>query len=73
MDERRILFKVEHGYDRNDFYERFHEYRDLLTGLTYDGLTEEEVRKRVEELKAVPLAESINGFEMEKVDFILDE
>ena len=73
MDERRILFKVEHGYDRNGFYERFHEYRDLLTGLTYDGLTEEEVRKRVEELKAVPLAESINGFEMEKVDFILDE
>ena len=73
MDERRILFRVGHGYDREAFYERFHEYRDLLAGLRYDGLTGEEVRKRVAELKAAPLPESVNGFEMDKVDFLLDE
>lgn len=73
MDERRILFKVDNGYDIYSFRERSDEYRMLFTGLTYGGLTEDEVRKRVEELKAEPLPICGPGYEIEKVDFILGE
>ena len=73
MDERRILFKVDNGYDIYSFNERIDEYRMLFTGLTYGGLTEDEVRKRVEELKAEPLPVCAPGYEIEKVDFILGD
>ena len=73
MDERRILFKVDNGYDIYSFNERLDEYRMLFTGLKYGGLTEDEVRKRVEELKAQPLPLCGPGYEIEKVDFILGD
>ncbi|WP_295067720.1 hypothetical protein [Ruminococcus sp.] len=73
MDDRRILFKVDKGYDIYSFSERTEEYSRLFTGLTYGGLTEDEVRKRVEELKAEPLPIYGEGYEVEKVDFILGD
>lgn len=73
MDERRILFSVDNGYDINSFIERSEEYSRLFTGLKYGGLTEDEVRKRVEELKAQPLPICGEGYEIEKVDFILED
>ncbi|SEH56855.1 hypothetical protein SAMN02910265_01520 [Ruminococcus flavefaciens] len=73
MDERRILFEVDNGYDIYSFNERSDEYSRLFTGLKYGGLTEDEVRKRVEELKAQPLPICGPGYEIEKVDFILGD
>ena len=73
MDERRILYRAGHGYDPYDCNQRLHEYRQLWVALKCGSLNDEEVRERVEKLRAVPLMLSEKGYEMDKVDFILGD